>query len=228
MNPSMTDEQRAARRTYMRAYYHANKEKYRGYDRKSAEERAAYNHAYHQANRARIQEQGKAWRKANHDAYIAGQHAYRAANLDKVREAQRKYYHATKETRKEVMRENSFKQNRKRPALLLARQEAALGRKKPDVCDACGGSDGGIVFDHCHSAMFPRGWLCDRCNVALGCIRDSPDRLRKLISYLKRNKTGVTPDFMIAGKFASLYRHPGSRRHVVVKDENGHSLTRIG
>lgn len=190
----------------------------------SKEERAAYNRAYHQANKARIKEKAKEWRAKNMDKVKADRLRYKTANREKVRQAARDYYHATKETRKEAMAANSLKQNRKRPALLLARQEAALGRVKPDACDACGGNDGGIVFDHCHSAMVPRGWLCDRCNIALGCLRDDPERLRKLLGYLKRKRPSITPDFMIAGKFAYRYRETGSRRHVVV----GNALTRIG
>lgn len=235
MKPTMTDEERrAAKAAYMRAYYEAHPEKFRSYEEKRDKaQRAAYNRAYHAdpANKVRIKEKARAWRQKNADKVAASRKAYKAANPDKIRAASKKYYWATKETRKEAMRANALKQNRKRPALLLARQEAALGRKKPDACEACGGNDGGIVFDHCHERMHPRGWICDRCNVALGCLRDDIDRLRKLIVYLERNANGVTPEFMIAGKFASRYRHTGSRRHVVVASADDDSmpfLTRIG
>jgi hypothetical protein len=195
------------------------------------EYQAAYHRAYRAANKERLKAQRKAKREADPEKRWAQQRAWKAANKDKVRAASKRYYWETKETRKEAMRANALKQNRKRPALLLARQEAALGRKRPDVCDACGGSDGGIVFDHCHSMMYARGWICDRCNVALGCLRDDIDRLRLLIAYLERNSGGVTPEFMIAGKFAHRYRGTGSRRHIVIAatDENPMpSLTRIG
>lgn len=32
-----------------------------------------------------------------------------------------------------------------------------------------------------------RGWLCSGCNRALGCINDSPQKLRGLIEFLERN-----------------------------------------
>lgn len=166
---------------------------------KDKEKEAAYQRAYRASNKARLQAKSKAWREANSERFHAGQRAYKAANINKVREAARKYYWATKVTRKEAMRANYTKQNRKRPALDLARNEATLGRKRPDACEACGGSDGGIVFDHCHERGHARGWLCDRCNVALGCLRDDIPRLRKLIAYLERNRTNTAPQLVLGG-----------------------------
>ena len=237
MKPNMTDdEKRIAQREYHRAWRAANKadqaakqqaKKAARTDEDKAQE-AAYQRAYRAANLEHLKEKGLAWRAKNAEHIKEKRKEYKATRRQEISAKQRTYHQATKEIRKEALAANALKQNRKRPALLLARQEAALGRSKHGICDACGGNDGGIVFDHCHSEMFPRGWICDRCNVALGCLKDSPDRLRLLIDYLDRNKTGITPDFMIAGRFASRYRGPGSRRHVVVKDGNGHSLTRIG
>ena len=237
MKPNTTDdEKRVAQREYHRAYREANRARLaarqkaktatRTIEEKAAE--AAYQRAYREANFERVKARGLAWREKNKEHINEKRKEYKATRRQEISAKQRAYHQATKEIRKEALAANALKQNRKRPALLLARQEAALGRTKPEFCDACGGNDGGIVFDHCHSEMFPRGWLCDRCNIALGCIRDDIDRLRKLAAYLERNKTGITPDFMIAGKFASRYRGTGSRRHVVVKDGGGHSLTRIG
>jgi hypothetical protein len=163
------------------------------------EERRAYHRAYSIANKERIKEVGKAWRAANSERFHAKQRAYKEANRDKVRAAARRYYWETKETRKEVLRENYTKQNRKRPMLLLARNEAALGRKKPNACDACGGNDGGIVFDHCHDRGHARGWLCDRCNCALGFVRDDIPRLRKLIAYLQRTGKHTAPQLVLSG-----------------------------
>ncbi|HZS80052.1 MAG TPA: endonuclease domain-containing protein [Herbaspirillum sp.] len=230
------DEKRIARRAYNRAWREANKVSQAARQRtriaaKTAEERAkdaAYQRAYRAANLEQLKAKGLAWREKNAEHIKEKRKAYKATRRQEISAKQKAYHQATKEIRKEALAANALKQNRKRPALLLARQEAALNRKKPDICDACGGNDGGIVFDHCHQAMFPRGWLCDRCNVALGCLRDSPERLRQLVAYLERNETGITPEFMIAGRFASRYRTAGSRRHVVVEDDTGHSLTRIG
>lgn len=43
----------------------------------------------------------------------------------------------------------------------------------------------GFVVDHCHRTNKVRGILCQPCNVALGNVRDNPDTLRALASYLE-------------------------------------------
>lgn len=72
------------------------------------------------------------------------------------------------------------------------------GRPRPDVCDICGSEDR-IVFDHCHSKGHFRGWVCHKCNVILGFSEDDVDRLRKLIAYLERTRTGTSPQLSLPG-----------------------------
>lgn len=55
----------------------------------------------------------------------------------------------------------------------------------PERCEVCG-EPGVICMDHCHTTLAFRGWLCRRCNLVLGQVNDSPDRLRKLAAYLER------------------------------------------
>jgi hypothetical protein len=195
MKPTMTDEQREARRAYHRAYYVATKPYQQARQRKrrqqiSDEEKARkqeYNATYYAANKAKIAADNKTWRQKNPEKVKADRARYKSNNRAKVRAAAKAYYHATKETRKPQRLEHTRRRNAMRPALVRAAREAIVG-PKPETCQACGGTDGGIVFDHCHARQHPRGWLCDRCNVALGCLRDSPDRLRKLLAYLKRSE----------------------------------------
>lgn len=42
--------------------------------------------------------------------------------------------------------------------------------------------------DHCHKTGEVRGILCHSCNVALGHVGDSVERLTQLIAYLDRHK----------------------------------------
>lgn len=57
-----------------------------------------------------------------------------------------------------------------------------------NVCKACKSSEPrgkkGWVIDHCHETGTIRGILCQTCNIALGMVEDSPDRLQALIDYL--------------------------------------------
>lgn len=73
-----------------------------------------------------------------------------------------------------------------------AAYETLAGRPKPECCDLCGGKPSpwahrGLVFDHCHQSGIFRGWLCDRCNRTLGQVKDSPDLLRKMATYLEQH-----------------------------------------
>ena len=63
-------------------------------------------------------------------------------------------------------------------------------REMPESCEVCGSSGKsfkkGLHYDHDHSTGKFRGWLCLRCNFALGMVNDKVDILEKLINYLKQ------------------------------------------
>jgi hypothetical protein len=68
----------------------------------------------------------------------------------------------------------------------LQKQELLAGRKKPITCELCG-RDGRICFDHCHKTGKFRGWICLKCNSALGMIDDNLQTLELMILYLKKH-----------------------------------------
>ncbi len=57
------------------------------------------------------------------------------------------------------------------------------------ACAACGGPHFGTGWtfhvDHDHATGVVRGLLCQNCNIALGCVKDSIEHLNKLIDYVK-------------------------------------------
>lgn len=65
-----------------------------------------------------------------------------------------------------------------------ARQEQAATRPRPENCEVCGDA-GRICWDHDHTTGQFRGWLCDRCNTALGMVKDQANTLRALADYLE-------------------------------------------
>jgi len=46
-----------------------------------------------------------------------------------------------------------------------------------------------LAVDHCHNTGMIRGLLCHKCNVSLGSMNDSIERLEAAISYLKNYQT---------------------------------------
>ena len=54
-------------------------------------------------------------------------------------------------------------------------------------CNICGAQpDEPLRVDHNHETGAVRGLLCRNCNVALGLMQDSPERLQQALSYLQR------------------------------------------
>ena len=47
-----------------------------------------------------------------------------------------------------------------------------------------GGHAGAWVLDHCHEKKSFRGWLCHKCNRALGAFNDNKQYLKRAIKYL--------------------------------------------
>lgn len=113
---------------------------------------------------------------------------WQGKNPEKKRAKQRRY-----ESR--LSPERKLQDSRRDHATARQRREKRLtglagGRARPYVCDICEQPnhrrDDIIAFDHCHKHGHFRGWLCDRCNTAIGQAEDSPDLLRKMAGYLER------------------------------------------
>lgn len=63
-------------------------------------------------------------------------------------------------------------------------------------CAICGAEDAGggskhekrrLMVDHSHETGKARGLLCSACNLAIGSMKDSPERLEKAASYLRKH-----------------------------------------
>lgn len=72
---------------------------------------------------------------------------------------------------------------------LESRYKIKITRAAPNHCEACkrefADSDGlRRCLDHDHEAGEFRGWLCKSCNMALGILDDSKDRIAGLLVYL--------------------------------------------
>lgn len=68
-------------------------------------------------------------------------------------------------------------------------KEKLAGRPKPSQCEVCEAfeTSKNIHFDHNHETGKFRGWLCIRCNMAIGLVKDVPEVLERLAEYLRKN-----------------------------------------
>jgi hypothetical protein len=75
---------------------------------------------------------------------------------------------------------------------IKAAREALAGRTRPDKCEICRlestKKGNPLCFDHDHLTGQFRGWICDRCNRMLGWVKDNPEYLRLLATYLEQPK----------------------------------------
>ena len=172
------------------------------YAAKNRERIAAKARERYQQNREAILEQNRArveeWHKENPGAVLEHKRRYREKNREKIREASRK---AIRDENGEIKPEHK-ERHRQNVAKRIVDLETMAGRPRPELCDACGGKpDKGrsMHFDHCHTHGHFRGWLCRECNLALGNVRDDPNRLLKLVAYLKRVARNHGDQFALPG-----------------------------
>jgi hypothetical protein len=60
-------------------------------------------------------------------------------------------------------------------------------RPCPEFCECCGSKPNGagaFHLDHDHTTGAFRGWLCSKCNVAIGLLGDNIDGLMFALKYL--------------------------------------------
>lgn len=109
---------------------------------------------------------------------------YREENLERERARARLRYkkHA------DSVRASSRRWREENPERLRAqRGHPEPLRPRPDRCDCCGGPpphDRGLALDHCHETGEFRGWLCTKCNVAIGGLGDNLHGVLRAVSYL--------------------------------------------
>lgn len=77
--------------------------------------------------------------------------------------------------------------NKRRNRYKLTYEEYLALKQECAVC----GTEGKLHVDHDHTTGKVRGLLCHGCNLALGLVKDSPERLRKLADYIGNSNTTI-------------------------------------
>lgn len=118
---------------------------------------------------------------------------YQRENIEAKRERDRAY----RKKNREAIRERSRLHRKKNLEAARARKRLNDRRAKgmpttlfeaPEYCECCGRPPGNkaMSLDHCHESGMFRGWLCGRCNTALGLLGDNLMGVRCALAYLER------------------------------------------
>lgn len=151
------------------------------------------------SNKDKILEKQKAYYQANKAKRNAFSSTYRGKNLDKVKAYEAKSKEKHKATYQELARK-FYRKNRAR--LLISGRRRALAQKynmseeeydrkfaeQSGLCATClkpPKANKRLCVDHDHVTGRVRRLLCDRCNMVLGLIDESPSTLRRLADYLE-------------------------------------------
>ncbi len=79
----------------------------------------------------------------------------------------------------------------------ISNPEVRAGRIKPERCELCGEKSVKICFDHDHATGKFRGWICTKCNVVLGMVKDDIEQLERLKIYLKNKGYNPSHDMQL-------------------------------
>lgn len=157
--------------------------------KKTKEEMRAYKRewikAWRTANPGKSKEQIQAWRAANPEAFrkscLESTRRRRAADPEKSRKV------STAQSRK--WRASNLEKARERSRAWWRNKEGVPTptRDTPPTCECCGGiSHAALCLDHCHDTGKFRGWLCMKCNTAIGKLGDTVKGVQTALDYLHR------------------------------------------
>lgn len=143
---------------------------------------------YYEKNKEIVKARATARRLANPEAGREARKRWYNENPERRRELAIKYYN---ENRAEILASRAEKRRSSSDITTKARRYRGLPeptRPQPLYCELDGRplEPGKIHLDHCHVTGAFRGWLCNRCNLALGHFGDNIAGLELAIAYLRK------------------------------------------
>lgn len=185
-------------RRYRERYPDRIKETNRRYRERHPDSFKEAQRRYRERHPDRIKESKRRHYQANREKILAKQREKRAGMRDEINRKAREYYAKNKVLIRDQIRERKYG--------LSSEDIIALANAQGNRCAACGRSfeelyehwrftyvdtDGRTPstpdVDHDHRTGANRGLLCHGCNLAIGHVDDSPERLRALADYLERH-----------------------------------------
>lgn len=133
-----------------------------------------YQMNYYQVNKEKIREKGRKYYRDNHTKLREKWSRYYKANYEKVRNTDLKRIFGI-----------TFEEYKKK--LIDQNGKCAICGESGNGRSLCNNNTTSLHVDHCHKTKKVRGLLCNRCNIALGMMRDDMQILSKAIEYLLRH-----------------------------------------
>ena len=140
----------------------------------------------------RARERCRAWRKLHPELVKAANAVWRIANPERKRTLANKWRATNLEHARAYARARYAANPDKYRAYGWQVQRISVPtRPRPKACEICERPFRGIriktlVADHNHVTKRFRGWLCTRCNLALGFFGDNAAGLQRALAYLER------------------------------------------
>lgn len=135
-----------------------------------------------------LREKAREYRMKNPEKHREYWRKSRSKDKEKYNEKIRKWRMANPQSMSLAKRKCRLK---KSYGMTLAEYDAMCASQL-GVCAICGngpsmvGNNTKLVVDHCHNSKRIRGLLCDRCNRAIGLLRDDPNILQSAEKYLRK------------------------------------------
>jgi len=147
---------------------------------KNKEHLKQYQNDYRLKNLEKLREISKKYNKGHPFEINKSNRKWRKKNQNKIKEYNKKWAN----THKDYLKEKRKKDHKRDYIKKLNLKIEKAGRNKPENCEICN-RGGRICFDHNHKTGKFRGWICYRCNLALGLLDDNKTLLLNMINYLK-------------------------------------------
>lgn len=173
-------------------------------------ERVAYGESYHAvANEFGVNPTTvKYWtdssyrehRKERMRSHYGSNSAYREAALQRAKESSQSFFArfpqgSEQRVRRQLAALNAVQRQRRQKEIpQTSEQIAAAYTGRCEICgrDGVDCKQGRLNIDHNHDTGDFRGWLCGKCNSAIGYLSDNPVFLRKAAAYLEKTHAQET------------------------------------
>ena len=173
--------------------------------------KAAYTRTYYLKNRERILarqkgtrgEYAKIYYQKNKQTIIHKQKIYAEENKEDIRRYKKVYGKIYGHKNKEKLNEKQRKYRKNNPGKtheqglmrffnMTADDYKKIFNEQNGCCAVCGTHQSDLPkrlhVDHCHTTQKIRGLLCNKCNAAIGLLKDNIEILAEAIKYLSKNK----------------------------------------